>query len=451
MTHTPSQLSSGSAAQHSVNSRSSETNRATDKKSNVENVAGNVGSMLPAGYFLPMDPAARSISFGGKLKVTYGLTWVFAALMVATFVVADMKVVSFSDNFMIGPSTEVLVGMGALTFEHAILKLQLYRILWSAYLHAGIIHLVSNASSWLMLGAITEPDWGAWEVFAIFNLAAVAGNLASLAYMTRTQVEDASLGASGGICGLLTALPIYVLQFYDTIPKAKLLLVLILCTIALTIASSFAPHTDYHAHFGGALAGPFIAILFLPSPPKRHLLPTVSPTASLAVSPSASPSISPSASPSITNTGIRPRSAAATRAVSAPLTQRHAREAFRPGSAGANAGGRARQIRVLKQGVRGRVTDIRATTHFEAFADGTAFPIVVNPAASRISFRKTLDQTDQLGGPLYPRQWSFSGRRAKRKEVCLLFLRLWAAGSLLFIFGFHIQEIIIYRHQLLQK
>lgn len=79
-------------------------------------------------------------------------------------------------------------------------------LLLNAYLHAGVLHLLSNLAALWAFGPALEERLGAWRFLALFHLANAAANLVQGAF-SLTLFSDGSahaiLGASGAISGLL--------------------------------------------------------------------------------------------------------------------------------------------------------------------------------------------------------------------------------------------------------
>lgn len=75
-----------------------------------------------------------------------------------------------------------------------------YVLVTSVFLHASLVHLLSNILVWVFFGLAVESELGKARMLAIFFLGAFAGDLMSLAFY---QADTISIGASAGIFALV--------------------------------------------------------------------------------------------------------------------------------------------------------------------------------------------------------------------------------------------------------
>src|SRR5699024_3392110 len=80
---------------------------------------------------------------------------------------------------------------------------EVWRVITSAFLHAGLIHLVVNMYSLAIIGTQVETFIGKWKFLGIYLISAISGNLLSLTF---SSVNIISVGASGALFGLMGAL-----------------------------------------------------------------------------------------------------------------------------------------------------------------------------------------------------------------------------------------------------
>jgi len=136
----------------------------------------------------------------------------------------------------------------------------LYRLVSAAFLHADGLHLLVNVMSLLVVGRIVEAIYGPVRMLWVFLLSAVAGASASwLLGATHTSV-----GASGGVFGLLGALFIFGWRHRTDLPDdigrifRRRVAILVAVNLALGIPLQFI---DDYAHIGGLVAGAISAML----------------------------------------------------------------------------------------------------------------------------------------------------------------------------------------------
>jgi len=140
-------------------------------------------------------------------------------------------------------------------------------------LHTGWFHLVTNLGVQLRAAITLEYLWGHHIWLVIYAGSGAYGNLVSCAYFP----HYISVGASGALCGLIGAWPVYLLMTWDQVSptdKAKrdIVMCVLVCCIAALIGTSFMPLVDSAAHFGGLVMGAFLAMVaFAPKMTSRKL------------------------------------------------------------------------------------------------------------------------------------------------------------------------------------
>ncbi len=139
---------------------------------------------------------------------------------------------------------------------------QYFRLLTSAFLHAGLLHLVLNMLALAQLGPGLEQRLGRVRFLALYLLSAFGGS--TLSYLI-SDPGTLGVGASGAIYGLFGAYFVVERRLGgDTRPIVTL--------IAVNLAISFAiPIIDWRAHLGGLVTGAAVAVLlaYLPAGPRR--------------------------------------------------------------------------------------------------------------------------------------------------------------------------------------
>ncbi len=133
---------------------------------------------------------------------------------------------------------------------------EIWRILTSAFLHAGIFHLIINMYALHILGSQVENFVGKWNFLSIYLISAISGSLMSILFS-----DFVSVGASGAIFGLSGALLYfgyhYRLYLNDVLKTQILPIILINLIIGFMI-----PAIDISAHIGGLIGGYLAAAAF---------------------------------------------------------------------------------------------------------------------------------------------------------------------------------------------
>ncbi len=149
-----------------------------------------------------------------------------------------------------------------------------------SFLHGGFTHLLFNMFALWMFGAQIENTWGARR-FAIYYFACVIGAaLVQLAVTATTGHLYPTIGASGGVFGILLAFgmlfpnQIIVLLFPPIPMKAKWLVIGYGVLELFFAASGTQPGVANAAHLGGMVFG-LVLILYwrgkLPIQPRRRM------------------------------------------------------------------------------------------------------------------------------------------------------------------------------------
>jgi membrane associated rhomboid family serine protease len=136
-----------------------------------------------------------------------------------------------------------------------------WRILTSGVMHAGLLHLFMKGQALFYFGKFIETLTNRAHVATIFVLSVVAGNLFSLVFMP----EGVSVGASGGIMGLLGFLAIFGFRRKREVPASFVRNILTNLALIAVIGVIGAAFIDNAAHLGGLVAGTVYGLLMIPS------------------------------------------------------------------------------------------------------------------------------------------------------------------------------------------
>ncbi|MBH0065642.1 MULTISPECIES: rhomboid family intramembrane serine protease [unclassified Psychrobacter] len=189
--------------------------------------------------------------------------------------VTTLLLVSFIGLFIVqvltgvdanNPSTEALLKWGANALPYTMQE-QPWRLVSSAFLHIGLMHLLFNGFAMYFFGQVAEPMFGSAKFLALFLLSAIGGNLLN-SYVTWQSLLDGtgqpglSAGASGGIMGIGAALLIAAL-FKISVNGMVLNLKSLIFIMGINLVYGFAvPGIDNAGHIGGAITGLIIALSF---------------------------------------------------------------------------------------------------------------------------------------------------------------------------------------------
>jgi membrane associated rhomboid family serine protease/tetratricopeptide (TPR) repeat protein len=149
---------------------------------------------------------------------------------------------------------------------------QWWRLIGSAFLHIGWLHLLVNMYSLYAVGPTLEKFIGNFRYLTLYAVAAVSGSAAS-AFLGASHV---SAGASGAIFGLFGACAVLGYRHREAIPKPiqQSLVGGMLPAIGYNLIYGFSvPGIDNAAHIGGLIAGAVMVSIVPPKIVKKELKP----------------------------------------------------------------------------------------------------------------------------------------------------------------------------------
>ena len=142
---------------------------------------------------------------------------------------------------------------------------QWWRLVTAATLHADLSHAVSNAGFFLVLAWAAGERFGPGITLAVWLVTAVVGFAASV-ILSHTE---ATLGASGGLFGLLGAAAGHAMRHRDTLGLVRRDRIRALAGGVLLLAfTAFSRRANIHAHVGGFVSGMLLG-LAMPAKPWR--------------------------------------------------------------------------------------------------------------------------------------------------------------------------------------
>jgi membrane associated rhomboid family serine protease len=149
-----------------------------------------------------------------------------------------------------------LLRLGALP-DSGGLHHQYWRLLTFGFLHSNLIHIVLNVALLIIAGPVVERRAGAWRVILIFFAASVASGVGIFLKHQLWPSSGVSVGASGGMFGLLAAALVLVFRARSASRPARAGLLLVLC---LGLAYSLLPGVSMVGHVIGLAVGAMLAL-----------------------------------------------------------------------------------------------------------------------------------------------------------------------------------------------
>jgi rhomboid protease GluP len=134
-------------------------------------------------------------------------------------------------------------------------------ILTGAAVHGGFLHLVMNGYALFSFGRLVEMLSNRAHVAIVFLLSVVGGGVLSLLY----NPDGKSVGASGGIVGLISYLAVYAFKRRQFIAPEFRKNLLINIGFILIFGFVLFEIIDNSAHIGGLIAGAAYGLVQIPS------------------------------------------------------------------------------------------------------------------------------------------------------------------------------------------
>lgn len=166
------------------------------------------------------------------------------------------------ENPLFGPSSSTLERLGGLEWNKVVHQHQGWRLITCIWLHAGVIHLIANMLSLVIIGIRLEQQCGFVRIGIIYLLSGVGGSILSSLFIQRSI----SVGASGALFGLLGAMLSELITNWSIYTNKVCALLTLLVIVAINLAVGILPHVDNFAHIGGFLTGFLLGFVLLPRP-----------------------------------------------------------------------------------------------------------------------------------------------------------------------------------------
>jgi membrane associated rhomboid family serine protease len=201
-----------------------------------------------------------------RTRVTTAQTFMRGATPVVTYALIAVNVVVegivlATGGQLAGVGTSTLVADGALS-RATVANGDVWRIVTSGFLHAGLLHLAFNMFMLYILGRMLEPAVGRVRFAILYFVSLLAGSFGALV----AQPHGLTLGASGAVFGLAGA-GVVVLRHRGIDPMQSGLGFFILFNLLL----SFRPGISVGGHIGGLIGGALAAWLMYYAPQRVRM------------------------------------------------------------------------------------------------------------------------------------------------------------------------------------
>ncbi|PIF59486.1 membrane associated rhomboid family serine protease [Flavobacterium sp. 2] len=177
-------------------------------------------------------------------------------LIYLIMVIAGLGFISFSGHD--------LLNFGG-NFKPATINGQWWRLLTNIFLHAGLMHLLSNMFGLLFVGLFIEPVLGRTKFLVLYLVTGILASCTSIWWHEATI----SIGASGAIFGLYGLFLGLLLTKVFPPDFSKVFLTTTLLFVSYNLIMGLGSGIDNSAHIGGLLSG-FVIGLILSQSLKRQ-------------------------------------------------------------------------------------------------------------------------------------------------------------------------------------
>jgi membrane associated rhomboid family serine protease len=143
-----------------------------------------------------------------------------------------------------------------------------WQVVSYALLHDGFLHLFLNMFALFMFGRDLELTWGAKRFTVFYVVCVLAAAATQLAVMHASGAFYPTVGASGGVFGLLLAYAVYfprarITLLFPPIPMPAWLFVTLYGVLELVLGVTGTQEGVAHfAHLGGMLGGAVLILLW---------------------------------------------------------------------------------------------------------------------------------------------------------------------------------------------
>ena len=189
---------------------------------------------------------------------TYILIGSIAAVFLAQIAFGDAAATLSLTSLVGDERSAVAAGFVKSYFLHCH---EYWRILTGATVHGGLLHVGMNCYAFLMFGRLCEVLSNRAHMAIVFLLACIGGGILSLYFLP----DAVSIGASGGIVGLLGYITVYAFRRRRFISREFRKGLLINIGSIAVFGLILFNVVDNYGHIGGLITGAVYGLIQIPS------------------------------------------------------------------------------------------------------------------------------------------------------------------------------------------
>jgi membrane associated rhomboid family serine protease len=164
--------------------------------------------------------------------------------------------------------------LGAARASGGQVSFQVWQLVTYAFLHGGLLHIAFNMFALYMFGSAMEQVFGPRRYLTYYFVCVLSAAIAQLATSALTGTVYPTIGASGGVFGLLLAYAMYfphnrIILIFPPIPMPARVFVVVYAALELFLGVTGTQEGVAHfAHLGG-LVGGYLMLKFGRGAPAR--------------------------------------------------------------------------------------------------------------------------------------------------------------------------------------
>ena len=210
-------------------------------------------------YCMPLKQILNAITQDDEIKITKTKENIFKyktlTLILIGINIVMFLITAFLSRNIFDIDSKILSDWGAKD-NILIAQGQIWRLLTCAFLHSGLVHIACNMYSLYIIGPQIQQIYGTKKYLVIYISSCITSSLLSY-FMSPYGI---SVGASGGIFGLMGALLAFAIVERHKINKKYMSSLIQIIVINLFIGLSIK-NIDNFAHIGGLIGGILVGFI----------------------------------------------------------------------------------------------------------------------------------------------------------------------------------------------
>lgn len=200
-----------------------------------------------------------------------------ASRLPVTFALISANVLIFVGVALLAGSQTQAILTGGLV-PGLVAQGEIWRIITSMFLHAGLLHLAVNMLALYFLGSFAEQVFGRDRFFALYLISGISGGIA---FLYLGAFERPAVGASGAIFGLLGGILGFTIRRGTFTMQNPVIRQLVIITLINLFIGASIPAVSNIAHVGGLVGGALFGALMAGSVYSEKRFAILAPTALL--------------------------------------------------------------------------------------------------------------------------------------------------------------------------